>query len=37
MKFELEERVEKFGENIIDLSKKTRITSITNSIINQLV
>ena len=37
MKYELEERVEKFGENIIELSKKVRITSITKSIIEQLV
>lgn len=37
MKYELEERVEKFGENIIDLVKKVKITPITKSIINQLV
>jgi|SRR3989338_1128835 len=37
MRYELEERVEKFGESIIELSKKVRITSITKSIIEQLV
>ena len=37
MKYELEGRVEKFGESIIELSKKVRITSITKSIIEQLV
>lgn len=37
MKYELEERVEKFGENIIELSKKVKITSITKSIVEQLV
>ncbi|MCR4277093.1 MAG: hypothetical protein NUV87_03105 [Candidatus Roizmanbacteria bacterium] len=33
MKYELEERVEKFGENIIDLIKKVRITITTEPII----
>ena len=37
MRYELEERVEKFGESIIELSKKVRITLITKSIIEQLV
>lgn len=37
MRYELEERVEKFGESIINLSKKVRITSITKSIIEQLI
>ena len=37
MRFELEERVEKFGEKIIDLSKKVKINSITKSIIEQLI
>lgn len=37
MKYELEERVEKFGENIIGLSKKVKITFITKSIVEQLV
>lgn len=37
MKYELEERVEKFGENIIDLVKKVKVTSITKSIVEQLV
>lgn len=36
MKYELEERVEKFGENIIELLKKVKITPITKSIIEQL-
>ena len=35
MKYELEERVEKFGENIIDLVKKVKITTITEPIIKQ--
>ncbi|MCR4312915.1 MAG: four helix bundle protein [Candidatus Roizmanbacteria bacterium] len=37
MKYELEERVEKFGENIIDLIKKVRITITTEPIIKQLI
>lgn len=37
MRFELEERVEKFGENIIEMSKKVKLTSITKSIVEQLV
>ena len=37
MKYELEERVEKFGENIINLVKKVRVNSITKSIVEQLV
>jgi len=37
MKYELEERVEKFGENIIELTKKIKINSVTKSIIEQLV
>ena len=37
MKYELEERVEKFGENIIDLIKKVKITITTEPIIKQLI
>ncbi len=37
MKYELEERVEKFGENIIDLVRKVRITITTEPIIKQLI
>ena len=37
MKYELEERVEKLGESIIELSKKVKLTSITKSIVEQLV
>lgn len=37
MKYELEERVEKFGENIISLVKKVKLNSVTKSIIEQLV
>ena len=37
MRYELEERVEKFGESIIELSKKVKLTSITKSIVEQLV
>ena len=37
MKYELEERVEKFGESIIEMSKKVKINSITKSIVEQLV
>lgn len=37
MKYELEERVEKYGESVIELSKKIKITLITRSIIEQLV
>lgn len=37
MKYELEERVEKFGENIISLVKKVSLNSVTKSIIEQLV
>lgn len=37
MKYELEERVEKFGGNIIDLVKKVKISLITEPIITQLI
>ena len=37
MKYELEERVEKFGESIIDLVKKVKITITTEPIIKQLI
>jgi four helix bundle protein len=37
MKFELEERVEKFGENIIELSKRIKINSITKPLVEQLI
>lgn len=37
MIYDLEERVENFGENIIDLAKKVRVTPTTKSIIEQLV
>ena len=37
MKYELEERVEKFGENTIDFAKSIKLTSITKNIIEQLI
>jgi len=37
MIYDLEERVEDFGENIIDLAKKVKVTPITKPIIEQLV
>lgn len=37
MKYELEERIEKFGENVIDLVKQIKITTINKSIIDQLI
>ena len=37
MIYDLEERTEKFGENIIDLLKKVKITPMTKSIIEQLI
>ena len=37
MKYDLEERVEKFGEDIIEFLKSVRKTTITRPIINQLV
>ena len=37
MKYELEERIERFGENVIELVKQIRITLINKSIIDQLV
>jgi len=37
MIYDLEERVEKFGEDIIGLTKKVKITPITKPIIEQLV
>lgn len=37
MRFELEERVEKFGENIIDVVKKIRINYLNKSIVEQLI
>lgn len=37
MKYQLEERVENFGENIIDFVKKIKITSITKPLIEQLI
>jgi len=37
MKYQLEERVEKFAENIIDLIKKIRINIINKNIIEQLI
>ncbi len=37
MRYELEERVEKFGEDIIELVKRIKITPITRPIIEQLV
>ncbi|OGZ72479.1 MAG: four helix bundle protein [Candidatus Staskawiczbacteria bacterium RIFCSPLOWO2_01_FULL_38_12b] len=36
-KFDLEDRTAKFGENIIDFSKKIKSTPITMSLISQLV
>lgn len=37
MRYQLEERVEKFGEDIIDLVKKIKINIINKSIIDQLI
>jgi len=37
MIYDLEKRVEDFGENIIDLAKKVRVNPITKPIIEQLV
>jgi four helix bundle protein len=37
MKYALEERVEKFGEEIIDLIKKVRINITNKNIIEQLI
>ncbi len=37
MRYELEERIEKFGENVIELTKKIKITLINRSIIDQLI
>lgn len=37
MKYALEERVEKFAENIIDLIKKARINITNKNIIEQLI
>lgn len=37
MQYKLEERVEKFGEKIIDLAKKVKINITTEPIINQLI
>ncbi|MCR4277061.1 MAG: four helix bundle protein [Candidatus Roizmanbacteria bacterium] len=37
MQYKLEERVEKFGENIIDLVKKVKVTVMTEPIIKQLI
>ena len=37
MKYELEERIERFGENVIELIKETRITLISKPIIDQLI
>ena len=37
MIYELEERVEKFGEKIIQLTKKVKNSSISKPIIEQLV
>lgn len=37
MKYELEERVEKFGEEVIVLAKTVKITPISKVIIEQLV
>ena len=37
MKYELEERVELFGEDIISLAKKIKINLINRSIIDQLI
>ena len=37
MKYDLEERVEKFAENIIDLVKKARTNIINRAIIEQLI
>ncbi len=37
MKYDLEERVEKFGENIIDFLKSIKLDAINRSIVTQLV
>ena len=37
MKYDLEERVEKFGENILDFVKKIKMDAINKSIILQLI
>ena len=37
MKYELEERIEIFGENVINLVKKIKINIINRSVIDQLV
>ncbi len=37
MIYKLEERIEKFGENIIDLVKKVKISVMTEPIIKQLI
>ena len=37
MRFDLEERVEKFGEEIINLAKKVKTDPITKTIIEQLI
>lgn len=37
MKYQLEERVEEFGEQVIDFVKKIKLTLITRPIIEQLV
>jgi hypothetical protein len=37
MKYDLEERTAKFGENIIDLCKRVPKTVVTTPIISQLV
>lgn len=37
MKYELEERVEKFGEDVICLAKEIKINIINRSIIDQLI
>jgi len=36
-KYDLEERVEKFGESIIDLCKSARLTVVSEPIIRQLI
>ena len=37
MKYDLEERVEKYGESIIDFAKHINVTTITKSITEQLI
>ena len=37
MKYDLEERTAKFGENVIDLLKKVRSSTVNDSLIRQII